>query len=78
MAESLDSLEKRHKQEIRELDGKIRALLKSAKKSTKAVIEAEAIQMGYDLKAKQSEEYDLVANMEGVLQFDTSGTYRPL
>ena len=62
----IDSMEKRHKQEIRDLEGKVRALLKTAKKSTKAAVEAEAIQMGYDLKTRQKEEYELISSMEGV------------
>ena len=66
MTEKIDSMEKRHKQEIRDLEGKVRALLKTAKKSTKAAVEAEAIQMGYDLKTRQKEEYELISSMEGV------------
>lgn len=66
MTENIAALEKRHKQEVRDLEGKVRALLKTAKKATKAVVEAEAIQMGYDLKAKQNEEYELASSMEGV------------
>jgi hypothetical protein len=58
MAEGVSQMEVRHKQEIRELEGKVRALLKTAKKSNKAVVEAEAIRMGYDLKAKHAEELD--------------------
>ena len=65
----IDSMEKRHKQEIRDLEGKVRALLKTAKKSTKAAVEAEAIQMGYDLKTRQKEEYELISSMEGVFKF---------
>jgi hypothetical protein len=56
--ENLEDMERRHKAEKRELDGKIRALMKTAKKSTRAAIEAHAIQMEYDLKARHSEEED--------------------
>lgn len=58
MAEGVSQMEVRHKQEMRELEGKVRALLKTAKKSNRAVVEAEAIRMGYDLKAKHAEEFD--------------------
>jgi hypothetical protein len=58
MAEGVSQMEVRHKQETRELEGKVRALLKTAKKSNRAVVEAEAIRMGYDLKAKHAEEFD--------------------
>jgi hypothetical protein len=60
MAEGVSQMEVRHKQEMRELEGKVRALLKTAKKSNRAVVEAEAIRMGYDLKAKHAEEFDLL------------------
>ena len=60
MTEVASQMEMRHKQEMRELEGKIRALMKTAKKSNRAVVEAEAIRMGYDLKAKHAEEYDLL------------------
>ena len=56
--ETMADLERRHKAEVRKLDGETRALLKSAKKSTRAQIEAQIIQMQYDLKAKHSEEID--------------------
>lgn len=65
MAEDMELMEKRHKQELRELEGKVRALLKTAKKSNKAVIEAEAIQMGFDLKARHREELDNIPDLEG-------------
>lgn len=58
MAENGDEMTSRHKSELRDLEGKVRALLKTAKKSNKSEIEAEAIRMGYDLKAKQTAEWD--------------------
>lgn len=61
----MDLMEKRHKQEIRELEGKVRALLKTAKKSNKSVIEAEALRLQYDLKARQSEELDSIPDVGG-------------
>jgi hypothetical protein len=70
MAEDMELMEKRHKQESRELEGKIRALLKTAKKSNKAVIEAEAVQMGFDLKARHREELDNIPDLEG-FNYDT-------
>jgi hypothetical protein len=65
MAENADLMAKRHKQELRDLDGKVRALLKTAKKSNRATVEAEAIRMGYELKARQTEESDLLSGDEG-------------
>ena len=66
LKETLEDLERRHKQEVRDLEGKVRALLKTAKKSTKAVVEAEAIQMQFDLKARHNEEYDALVDMGGL------------
>ena len=66
MAEGVSQMEVRHKQEMRELEGKVRALLKTAKKSNRAVIEAEAIRMGYDLKAKHAEEFDSLPTEGGL------------
>ena len=75
LAENGDAMASRHKSELRDLEGKIRALLKTAKKSNKSEIEAEAIRMGYDLKAQQTAELDglcdeseleAVAQIEGV------------
>ena len=61
-------MEMRHKQEVRELEGKVRALMKTAKKSNRAVVEAEAIRMGYDLKAKHAEEYDSIPIEDGLTE----------
>lgn len=65
MTEVASQMEMRHKQEMRELEGKIRALMKTAKKSNRAVVEAEAIRMGYDLKAKHAEEYESLPIEDG-------------
>jgi len=58
VTETFEQTIARHKQEKLELDTKAKAMLKSAKKSEKAVIEAQIIQMQYDLKANQNEELD--------------------
>lgn len=68
MTEVASQMEMRHKQEMRELEGKIRALMKTAKKSNRAVVEAEAIRMGYDLKAKHTEEYDSLPTEGGLTE----------
>lgn len=54
--ESLEDMERRHKLEQRELEGKIRAMVKGAKKSQKAELDFKATQMEFDLKARQREE----------------------
>ena len=41
-------------------------MLKAAKKSEKNVVQAEIIQMQFDLKRKQEEEYDLMIEMGGL------------
>jgi uncharacterized protein YfcZ (UPF0381/DUF406 family) len=66
-AETLEEMERRHKAEVRELEGKVRALLKTAKKSNKGAIEAQAIQMEYDLKARHREEMDSLEEQIGKL-----------
>jgi len=48
----------RHKREERDLEGKVRALLKAAKGAQKKGVEAQCIQMQYDLRAKHNEELD--------------------
>jgi hypothetical protein len=56
--ETLADMERRHKAEVRKLEGETRALMKTAKKSNRAVIEAQVIQMQYDLKEKHQNEFD--------------------
>jgi hypothetical protein len=63
--ETLSQIESRHKAEVRKLEGEVRALLKTAKKSNRAEIEAKAIQMQYDLKGKHSTELDEFEEMGG-------------
>lgn len=63
--ETLAELERRHKAEIRKLEGETRALLKTAKKSNRAQIEAQIIQMQYDLKSRHNEEIDALESSGG-------------
>jgi len=56
LAETHEDMERRHKKELRELEGEVRALLKGAKKAQKAELEAKALQREYDLKARHREE----------------------
>ena len=64
--ETVEAMEQRHKQELKDLEYKTRAMLKAAKKSEKNVVQAEIIQMQFDLKRKQEEEYDLMIEMGGL------------
>ena len=61
--ETMDGLERRHKRELRELEGEVRAMLKGAKKSQKAELESKAIQMEFDLKAKHREEEEALEEL---------------
>ena len=54
----------RHDQEDRELDEKIRMMLKAAKKSEKEVAQAKAIQMRFDQKARHREEMEELEDSE--------------
>lgn len=63
--ETLAELEKRHKAEVRKLEGEVRALLKTAKKSTKVQIETQIIRMQYDLKERHQEEYEALESAGG-------------
>lgn len=65
--ESMDDLERRHKAEVRKLEGEVRALLKTAKKSTKAQIETQAIRMQYDLKDRHQQELEELENRAGFM-----------
>jgi VIT1/CCC1 family predicted Fe2+/Mn2+ transporter len=66
--ESLRALEERHARELQELQNNVKQMLKGAKKSTRAQIEAQAIQMEFDIKARHREEME--AFEEGTQQFD--------
>ena len=58
MESSIEAMEKRHETEQAQLLITTKAMMKSAKKSEKTVVEARCIQMQYDLKANQSAEID--------------------
>jgi hypothetical protein len=49
-------LERRHNRETRDMDGKIRALLNTAKKSTRLALDLQANQMSCNLREKQIDE----------------------
>eukprot|EP01041_Mallomonas_annulata_P007959 gene7959-16292_t len=80
--ETASELEQRHETEKKELEEKIRFMIKQASKSKKAEIEAQTIQMKFDLRAKHLEEIEeLEQSGEGKLyvkeivqdSFPTSG-----
>ena len=48
----------RHKREMKDMDGKIRALKKTTKGSQKLVIESQIVQMQFDIKARHNDELD--------------------
>jgi len=54
----MEEIEARHERELAELQLQVKEMLKKAKKSEKAVMEAQAIQMQFDLKAKHREEIE--------------------
>jgi hypothetical protein len=56
--ESYDNMMIRHEREMQELADEIKNMLKTAKKSIRSQIEAQAVQMEFDLKAKHREEED--------------------
>lgn len=58
--ESMADMESRHEQEITVYGIKARAAVKAAKKSERVALETEMLQGEYDLKAKHSEEMDLL------------------
>lgn len=64
--ESFAEMERRHKAEIRKLDGEVRALLKTAKKSTKTQIETQILRMQYDLKGRHQEEIEELESRPGM------------
>lgn len=59
-SESMDALLERHEREISDLQEIIKTNLKSAKKKDKAIVEAQMLQLQYDLKAKQREEESIL------------------
>lgn len=54
----MEELLQRHTQEVAELKESSKALLKAAKKSERAAVEARVVQMEFDLKAKHRDEVD--------------------
>lgn len=48
----------RHKREERDLEGKLRALVKCAKGAQKKIVETQVIQMQFDLRARHNDELD--------------------
>jgi hypothetical protein len=62
--ESYDEMIQRQEKEMRNLAEQIRQLLKSSKKGNKSVIEAQTIQMQFDLKAKHREEEEIFDNLQ--------------
>ena len=65
--ESLVDMERRHKAETRKLEGEIRALLKTAKKNTKAQIETQILRMQYDMKGRHAEELEECESRQGAI-----------
>ena len=63
--ESLDEMESRHANETSALAESIKQMLKGSKKANKAQIEAQTIQMQYDLRAKHRDEMDLLEDSLG-------------
>jgi wyosine [tRNA(Phe)-imidazoG37] synthetase (radical SAM superfamily) len=60
------AMERRHQEELQQLQETTKAMLKAAKKSTRTSIETQVIQMGYDLKAKHREEMNELEERLGV------------
>jgi OTU domain-containing protein 6 len=56
--ETIEMMEDRHEAEMDKLKEEIKESMKKAKKSEKAKLETQALQMQYDLKAKQQDEMD--------------------
>jgi hypothetical protein len=54
----MELLEARHERELDALRQEMREKIKKAKKSERAVVEASAIQMEFDMKARHREEMD--------------------
>jgi len=75
--ESFAEMERRHKAETRKLEGEVRALLKTAKKSTKAQIETQILRLQYDLKGKHQEEIDEMESRTGSLRSRYSAAISP-
>ena len=70
--ESMDAMERRHDADVKALEVEIKSLLKSAKKSTRAQVEAQAIQMQFDMKARHSDELESLEEKFEALGIDTA------
>ena len=57
-SETYEEVLARHKREVRDMEGKCRAMVKKAPKPEKAIIEARTVQMRFDLKAQHSLELE--------------------
>ena len=63
--ETADEIEVRHKSEINDLEEKIKKILKLTKKSEKQIVEAQVVQMRFDIKARHMQEVDVIENFPG-------------
>lgn len=63
----MDILEAKHEKELEALRQEMKEKIKKAKKSEKVIIEAQAIQSEFDMKARHREEMDA---------FEENGTLR--
>jgi OTU domain-containing protein 6 len=59
-------LEKRHEKELTELELTVSGLRKAAKKSNRAAIEAQIIQLQYDIRAKHRDELEALESRDDV------------
>ena len=79
-SETAEEMETRHSEELRELEGRVKAMLTGVKKSQRAEMEFKTTQMEYELKARQREEEvaleELTERLEGLLSpaADDGGT----
>jgi hypothetical protein len=73
--ETMEVMERRHNRETRDMDGKIRALLKTAKKSTRLALDLQANQMSCNLRENQIDEIndleEYLANNGKILNIST-------
>ena len=78
--EDYHAMETRHQLELQQLQETAKTMLKGAKKSAKAQLEAQIIQMEYDLKAKHREEMDALEENLGqeVVEAMASASIQPV
>lgn len=65
--ESMESLERRHESERECLKSETKLKLKNAKKSEKAVVEAQMLQLEYDMRARHNEELEILEQQIGII-----------